>query len=408
MKKILMLGGAHSQIPAIKAAKKMGHYVIICDYLDDNPGRNYADEYYNISIVDKDAVLHLAKSIQIDGIVSYESEAGAPTAAFVAEKLGLPSHPYKSVEILSNKDLFKEFLKENNFNVPKAKGYDSIETAKADFHHYKMPVMVKPVDSSGSRGISKIDTIELLQEKAEYALSFSRARRFIVEEYIEKSGYQVGGDGFSVNGKLVFRSFSNEHFPSTPINPFVPIGSSWPCNMPAHIQNKIHDEIQMVLNLLKMGTGAYNFDVLVDDRENVYILEIAARNGGDWLPQVIKYVTGIDMISYTIMAALGENCNDLTLVDPEGFWSCYVVNSHENGLFKGVVFDDELLKHNLVEYEMQVDTGAPIFAFTGANNKLGTMILKFSSKGEMLDKMDNMSKWVKLNVEHSVLKSISR
>ncbi|MGE7689369.1 ATP-grasp domain-containing protein [Lysinibacillus sp. NPDC097214] len=403
MKKLLMLGGAHSQVPAIKAAKEMGHYVIICDYLIGNPGRKYAHEYHNVSITDKEAVLSLAKSLKIDGIVSYESEAGAPTAAFVAEKLGLSSHPFKSVEILSNKDMFKEFLKENNFNVPKAKGYDSLEEAKADFHQYKMPVMVKPVDSSGSRGVSKIDTIELLQEKAEYALSFSRAKRFIVEEYIKKNGYQVGGDGFSVNGRLVFRSFSNEHFHSNPINPFVPIGSSWQCNMPEHIQNKIHDEIQRVLNLLNMKTGAYNFDILVDDKENVYLIEIAARNGGDWIPQVIKYATGIDMIEYTINAALGGNCSDLSMIDPEGYWSCYVVNSHKSGIFKEVVIDDEIMKNNIVEYEILVNPGEAIHAFTGSNNKLGTMIMEFSSKGEMLDKMDNMPKWVNVIVEETLI-----
>lgn len=96
----------------------MGYYVISCDYLPNNPGHRYAHEYYNISTTDKEAVYKLAKDIQVDGIVAYASDPAAPTAAYVCEKLGLPTSPYSSVEILSRKDLFRQYLSEHNFNVP--------------------------------------------------------------------------------------------------------------------------------------------------------------------------------------------------------------------------------------------------------------------------------------------------
>lgn len=405
MKKVLMLGGSQTQVPAIKAAKEMGIYVIVTDYLEDNPGQHFAHESYNVSTTDKEEVLALSKQLKIDGIVCYESEAAAPTAAYVAEKLDLPSNPYKSVEILTNKDLFKEFLKENNFNVPRAKGYHSLEDAISDFNNFKMPVMIKPVDSSGSRGVSKIDSINHLQEKVDYALSFSRNKRFIIEEYIEKDGYQVGGDGFSVNGKLVFRCFSNEHFPAKPVNPFVPVGSSFPCNKPDHIQEKIHNEIQRVLDLLNMQTGAYNFDILIDSEENVYLLEIAARNGGDWIPQVVKYATGIDMVKYTIKAALGEDCSDLTFNQPRGFWSCYAINSMHSGMFKGVEIHKGIKEDNLIEYEVTIKNRECVYSFTGSNRGIGTLLLKYSSMEEMLEKMDNMNNWVKVVVEDTLKES---
>lgn len=404
MKKLLMLGGSQTQVPAIKAAKKMGLYVIITDYLEDNPGQHFAHESYNVSTIDKEGVLALAKTLEVDGIVCYESEAAAPTAAYVAEKLGLPTNPYKSVEILTNKDLFKEFLKENNFNVPRAKGYHSPEDAIADFDNFKMPVLIKPVDSSGSRGVSKIDSIDLLKEKVEDALSFSRKKRFIIEEYIEKDGYQVGGDGFSVHGKLIFRCFSNEHFPTLAVNPFVPIGSSFPCNMPDHIQDKIHNEIQRVLDLLNMQTGAYNFDILIDKEENVYLLEIAARNGGDWIPQVIKYATGIDLVEYTIKGAMGEDCSNLSFTQPRGFWSSYVINSLNDGIFKGVEIHQGIKENNLVEHEITTRDGDSVFTFTGSNRKVGTLLLKYSSMEEMLEKMDNMGDWVQVIVEDTLIK----
>lgn len=99
-----MLGGSLYQVYAIKEAVKMGYYVITCDYLPNNPGHQYAHEYYNVSTTDKEAVYELAKRLQVDGVVAYASDPAAPTAAYVCEKLGLPTSPYTSVEILSQKD----------------------------------------------------------------------------------------------------------------------------------------------------------------------------------------------------------------------------------------------------------------------------------------------------------------
>jgi len=398
MKKVLMLGGSHFQVPSIKTAKEMGYYVITCDYLPSNPGHKYADEYHNVSTTDKEAVLKLAKELKIDGIVCYASDPAASTAAYVSEQMGFPTNPYKSVEILSNKDLFRNFLAENNFSVPKAKGYSSIENAKKDFCSFKMPVMIKPVDSSGSKGVSKIDSIKLLEEKAKYALEFSRAKRFIIEEYVEKYGYQIAGDGFSVNGKLVFRCFANEHFDISSNNPFVPIGESWPYNMPERIHQKVHNEIQRLLTLLGMKTGAYNFDIRIDKDENIYLMEIGPRNGGNLIPQVIKYATGVDMVYYTIKAAMGEDCSDLNMVEPKGFWSCYMIHNEKPGIMQNLWIDESFEKNNIVEFDMIYNIGDKIPSFTGSNGTLGTMILKFESMDEMLTKMDNMSKWVKVIV----------
>jgi biotin carboxylase len=398
VKKVLLLGGSHFQVPSIKAAKQMGYYVITCDYLPDNPGHQFADEYHNVSTTDQEAVLALAMKLRIDGIVCYASDPAATTAAYVAEKMGFPTSPYKSVEILSNKDLFRKFLFDNGFRVPRAKGYSSINEAKADFKNFKMPVMVKPVDSSGSKGVSKIDTISELEEKVGYALSFSRSKRFIIEEYVDKYGYQIAGDGFSVNGKLVFRCFANEHFESSLDNPFVPIGESWPYNMPKYIHQKINDEIQRLLTLLGMKTGAYNFDIRIDRNENVYLMEIGPRNGGNLIPQVTEYATGVNMVEYTIRAAMGEDCSDLRMVEPEGYWSCYMVHSDQDGILQDVWVDDDFRKNNIVEFDMLYKVGEKISAFTGSNGTLGTMILKYKSMEEMLEKMKNMTKYVKVQV----------
>ena len=204
MKKILMLGGSLYQVYAIKEAVRLGFYVITCDYLPENPGHQYAHEYYNVSTIDKEAVLELAKKLQVDGIVAYASDPAAPTAAYVCEKLGLPTSPYKSVEILSNKDLFRDFLQKHGFACPKAMGFTTYEDALAHIHEFQLPVMVKPVDSSGSKGINKMTDKSQLKGFVEDALHYSRSKRFLIEEFIVKKGHQISGDAFSVDGKLVF------------------------------------------------------------------------------------------------------------------------------------------------------------------------------------------------------------
>lgn len=401
MKKVLLLGGSHFQIPSIITAKKLGYYTITCDYFPDNPGHKYADEYYNVSTTDKEAVLKLAKELEIDGIVCYASDPSAPTWAYVAEKMGLPASPYRSVEILTNKDLFRQFLAENGFNVPKAKGYaySEIDKMLSEIDTFKLPVMVKPVDSSGSKGVKKIDKAEDLRSAVDAAMAYSRSKRFIIEEYVEKYGYQIAGDGFSVDGRLVFRCFANDHFDPSGINPYVPVSASWPYVMPKRVHDKLHNEIQRALTLLDMKTQAYNFDARIDENENVYLMEIGPRSGGNLLPQVIEYATGINLVEYTIKAAMGEDCSDLHMVEPKGYWSNYMVHSQTSGILKEVWIDEDFRKNNIVEFDMLYSVGDEIEAFTGSNGTLGTMILRFSSQEEMLEKIDNMEKWVKVITE---------
>lgn len=399
MKKVLMLGGSYFQIPAIRKAVEMGYYVITCDYLPTNPGHRFSHEYYNVSTTDKEAVLALAREKSVDGVVCYASDPAAPTAAYVCEKMGFPTSPYRSVEILSNKDLFRNFLRENNFSVPKARGYSSKEEAVRDGEKYHYPVMVKPVDSSGSKGVTKVETAAGLSAAIEYALQFSRCGRFIIEEYVEKFGYQIAGDGFSVDGKLVFRCFANEHFDSRGINPYVPVGESWPYMMPTSVHEKLHAEIQRLLTLLHMGTQAYNFDLRIDREEKVYLMEVGPRNGGNLIPQVTKYATGVDMVEYTIRAAMGEDCSSLQMQESRGFWSSYIIHSDRAGKLKSIEYSEDFRENNIVEETLWYKRGDDVNAFTGSNGTLGTLILKYSDRDEMLEKMDHMEKYVKVNVE---------
>ena len=397
-KKIMLLGGSAQQIVAITTAAKLGYETVLCDYLPDNPGQFYADRFHLVSTTDKKAVLEVAKKEKIDGILAYASDPAAPTAAYVAQEMGLPGSPYKSVEILCNKDQFRKFLKDHGFCTPEAKGYRNIHDALEDIRngYFRMPVIVKPVDSSGSKGVSQIDTAEQAAEILEYAMSFSREKRIIVEEYVEMYGYQIAGDGLSVDGELVFRYFANDHFNPKCVNPFVPISASFPYNMPAQVQDKVHAEIQRLISLLGMKTTTYNFDLRIDEKYNVYLMEVAPRDGGNYIPQIIRYATGVDLVECSVKAAMGDPIDTAGFGKPSGYWAYYAVHSLKDGILDRVAIDPEVECNHIVENHILKKSGDEIKAFTGANTTLGILLMNFDHMEQMLDMMDHSEQWIQI------------
>lgn len=388
MKRILFLGGAPTQIPPIKYALEQGHYVITCDYLPENPGHKLAHEYSNVSTTDKDAVLALAQKLKIDGIVAYASDPAAPTAAYVSEKLGLPGNPYESVEILARKDLFRKFLAENDFNVPRSKSFYDVDLAKQWLHEIGVPAFVKPVDSSGSKGVTHLQRIKDFEVAFAHALNFSREKKVVVEERIVKSGYQVAGDGFVVNGELVFRCWADEHFDKL-CNGLVPIGQTFPTSHGEYLQAIAHKETQRLLSLLDIKMGALNFDFMFTEDGKFYFLELGPRNGGCLIPEVIRYSTGVDLIKYTVDTALGLDCASLKMQPTKGYWSSYMVHAIEDGFFKELWLSDRA-KEYIVEQELQAQLGDKVSKFSGSHDTLGTMILQYPNLEVMLDMIDNM------------------
>lgn len=396
-KRILFLGAAPSQVPPLLYAKSQGHHVITCDYLPENPGHQLADEWHNVSTTDKDAVLQLAKRINIDGIVAYASDPAAPTAAYVAEKLGLPGNPYNSVLTLARKDLFRSFLKEHGFNVPRSQSFYEREQARAWLAEISLPAYIKPVDSSGSKGVTKLTEIEYFDQAFDHALQYSREKLVVVEEQIMRAGYQVAGDGFVVDGKLVFRSWADEHFDKL-CNGLVPIGQTFPTSHPQEWLDVAHKESQRLLSLLGIKTGALNFDYVFDENGQFYFLELGPRNGGCLIPEVIRYATGVDLIKYTVDASIGLRCDDLKMESTNGYWSSYMVHSICDGIFKELWLSDRVLP-KIIEQDMYVKPGDRVKKYLGSNETLGTMILRFESIDEMVDMLDNMERDIRVITE---------
>ncbi|WP_456322770.1 ATP-grasp domain-containing protein, partial [Hydrogenimonas sp.] len=326
------------------------------------------------------------------------SDPAAPTQAYVANKLGLPSNPYESVEILSKKNLFRDFLEKNDFYVPASFCTSSLEKAENFVYKIGFPVVVKPTDSSGSKGVQVINDPKKLSMAFSKALEYSREKKVIIEKYIRRKSYQIGGDCFVVDGKVVFRCFTNTHFDEK-CNPMAPVGGSLPSVYSKTEMTAVQNELQRVFDLLRITTGAFNVEFMYDQHGHLVILEVGARNGGNLIPELIQYATGADLIKYTVDAALGLDCSSLKMAKEKGFFAYYALHSCQSGILENILIDTEI-ENNIVEKHIYVPKGEKIGKFNGSNATLGILILKFDSKKEMLEKMDNMDKHLKVIVKN--------
>lgn len=399
MKKLLLLGGLRYLIPVIKTAKKMGHYVITCDYLPDNIAHKYSDEYHNVSITDKEKVLKLAQSLQIDGIMSFAVDPGVPTAAYVSEKMGLScAGPYRSVQILQNKALFRNFLEKHNFNVPKSNSYSNVEQALRDFDVNDLPVIVKPVDAAGSKGVTKVTQQQDLEDAITYAIGFSSTKTFIIEEFIESKGFSSDTDCFSIDGELSFVSFSSQRFDPNSPNPYTPSAYSWPSNISTENQEYLKTELQRLIGLLDMKSSVYNIEVREGTDNKAYIMEVSPRGGGNRLSEMLHYATGVDLIRCVIQATLGEKIDKLSQPNYNGNWGEIILYSNKSGRFKELKIADEIVK-NVVEVDLWVEKGDAVKAFTAANETIGTLVLKFESRDNLEAVLSDYSQYIEVVVE---------
>ena len=395
-KRLMLLGGLRYLLPVIEAAHQQGYYVITCDYLPNNIAHKYSDEYCNISIIDKEAVLKEAQRLDIDGILSFAVDPGVVTAAYVQEQMGLPAFgPYESVCILQNKDKFRNFLTQNGFMVPKAKGFSSIEEAMQDMDWYAWPVIVKPTDAAGSKGVTRVDKAENLKEALEYAFQYSISKRIIVEEFIEKQGCSSDTDSFSIDGKLKFVSFSAQRFDVNAANPYTPSAYSWPSTMTLEQEQELTSEIQRLLSLLNMQSSIYNIETRIGTNSKAYIMEVSPRGGGNRLAEMLRYATGVDLITATVRAAVGDTIEGVEQKTYNGHWAEVILHAEKDGIFQSLDITPEM-KSKVIEEDLWVKTGDKVEAFNGANNAIGTLVLKFNTEEELVEALTNQHQWLKV------------
>ena len=399
-KKLMLLGGIRYLLPAIEAAHKHSCHVITVDYLPNNIAHKYSDEYHNVSILDKEAVLALAKELQIDGILSYAVDPGVVTAAYVAEQMNLPfTCSFRAACILQDKARFRQFLTDHGFNAPNAKGYTNAEEALKDVATFNWPVIVKPVDSAGSKGVTRVDNPKNLKDAIAHALNESHNGHFIIEDFLELQGYQSSADCFSIDGELVYADYSDQLFDKDAANPYTPAMEIWPSTMSKEKQNYLTNELQRLITLLHCGTGLYNVESRVCKNGKPYIMEVSPRAGGNRIAELQRIGTGIDLIEAEVCKAIGLPMPKVASPKYDGYYVNDIIHSQVGGTYQGIKYDEAFRSKHVLSEAIYPEKGTFVEPFHGANNAIGSVFLKFSSREECDKVLIEHSKYIQVEVD---------
>ena len=395
MKKVMVLGASYLQSFVINKIRQMGHF---CIALDGNPASEsfaLANKSYVCSTTDLEAVLKIAREEQIDGIMTYASDVAAPTAAYVAENMGLPTNPYVSVDIMTDKAKTRLFMEQNGFHVPKSRETKTLAEAVETAREIGFPVIVKPTDASGSKGVTRVDAPEGLEEAFAYAMGFSRSKTVIVETFLVRDGYQIDADCFMYDGELVYFNPMDQH--QDKIAPYSPIGISAPSILGEERRQKAFAEVRRFLKLLNMRFGEYNVEYIFDAQGRIYILEIGPRSGGNLIPDVIREGTGFDIVQANVMAHLGEPCRIPAELPFVNNVTSFIIHSQEDGIFEGLELHPEVEK-SVRFMKLFVQPGEQVRRFTSGIYAMGFCLMQFEDHAFMLEVMDHTADYFKVIV----------
>lgn len=401
-KKLLLLGGSRYLLPVIQTAHELGLYVITCDYLPDNIAHKFSDEYLNISVTEKERVLEAARRLRIDGVMSFACDPGVVAAAYAAEKMGLPFQcSYQSAVILQDKGLFRKFLSDNGFNCPHARRYEDVDAPFQDIGYFNWPVIVKPADSAGSKGVTRVDTPEKLREAINAALDEGHNGAFIIEDFLTFSGYHSSADPFTVSGELKFVTYSDHLFDTEADNPYTPACIIWPSSMKQKHQDYLSMETQRLMKLLGMKTGIYNIETCVGNDGRPYLMEVSPRGGGNKIAEIQKLAFGVDLIRNEVLKAVGMPVEEISQRECDGHWCDMVVHARrgQSGIFKDLWIDQEIRGRYIRLIELSVRPGDTVGPFTGANMALGNMFMRFDSREELDEVIGRSNEWLRIELE---------
>lgn len=345
MKTILLLGGSAQQLDSFAAAKRLGWRTVLCDWDPDCPGRQFSDVFHEVSTIDREAVLDVARRENVDGVCAYATDAPAPVAAWVSEQLGLPGNPSDAVAMFCDKGRFREFLTVNGFAVPKAAVAHGGDAGRIDeiVAHVGLPLVVKPVDSSGSRGVTVVRRAEDAQKAFLHALDYSRKHEVVFEGYIETRtpGKVIEAEIFVEGGKVVSWGLMSA-LRDLSLNGTVPSCYIHPMIEDAETEGKVRETISKLVDAAGIKQGPMNIELIVDAAGDVFLIDVGPRNGGNYLPNFFSHISGVDITEATLRVAAGDPSGlSYFSGSDSGIWVQFMHYSHEPGTFRGLDTTEE-------------------------------------------------------------------
>lgn len=367
MRKIMILGAGIYQVPLILKAKEMGLYVIAVSRPGEYPGFKYTDKNYYIDTRDVDAILEVAKTEEISGVCTTGTDVALKAVGYINDAMNLHGVSHLAANVCADKALMKDCFEKNGVNTAEHKKISTVEEAKEWMQYLNCPVIIKPVDSSGSRGITRVGSISEIEPAFEKAMKITTKDYVVIERFLE--GTEIGVDAFIVNNKVQFIA------PHEKINYFngssyVPVGHRFPLDADAELIEKIERETNKVIKALGLNDCAINMDVMISDGEP-YILEASGRCGATCIPELISIYYGFDYYKQMISSAMGDEV-EFEIKDTVPCVGKLIIPKQT-----GTIVGQKILNHNPeITISLDYDPGEHVRRFEVGPDRIGQIVAK--------------------------------
>ena len=404
-KKMLLLGGSHAEIPLIQAAQALGWYVITTGNNRDGLGHPYADKTVFADFSDKDAMFKLAKSEDVQAVCSGCNDFALLSTVYVCEKLGLPGHDSYTTSLeIHHKDKYRALATRLGIPTPRAitvpvTGTDFAADNCANFDaaiaNLTFPIIVKPVDLTGGKGIHRASTPEEAREAYKDACCRTRQDHIVAEEFVQGSNH--GFSAMLVKGKVAFAFSDNEQYF---VNKYLVSGANSPSTSGSETLAKLRDYSERIARELHLVDGILHIQYIERADGTPVIIEICRRPPGDLYIKFVKYATSIDYPKFIVMAETGEDISGIADVPTQGYWLRHCIMAGPdiaNGsTVRDVTFAPEI-QGNIVEKFLWYKPGERIA--DRLTYKAGIVFFKFRSPEEMENKTARMTNLAHIVVE---------
>jgi biotin carboxylase len=399
-KKLIVLGASRYQVDAIQTAQRLGCFVISVDNIPENPGHSIADRSYIVDTTDHVGVLEVARKEDIDGIVVVATDVALPTATYVASRLGLFAPPENVIRNTRSKSALRALQRKNGLAFPRYMPLDSLSQLDKEFFCDSRWVL-KPEDSSGSKGIFIVESYSDVEKRWPTTLEFSQAKGAILEEYID--GFQGTCEAVLENGDLSLCFFLDRQTVDPPFT--ATSGHRMPTVLPLASQRLVVAEMKKLCAFLGYTDGPIDCDFVLKGRD-VYLLELAPRVGGNSIGRLLKRACDFDITEYAVRYALGERGSLPAQVYTEPV-AVIILGVAQSGLLsyrKQAVLD--LSECDWVEFfVLDYDPGEQVAAFSNGRNRVGECLIVGDNRSDLGRKIEYLDRALCLSVARQEISS---
>ena len=390
MKRLLIAGGSHSDIPLIQAAQSRGYHVITSGNRADDMGHRYSNEVHLADFSDREAMLSLARRMDIEALCSSSNDFSVITCAYIAEILGLPGFDdYQTTLTIHHKDRFKAVASQLGLPSPVARTFSAPDISPGDLAGLPYPLMVKPIDLTGGKGISRIDSADQLARAVERAFDISRAKRIVIETFFPGTLHSCSS---IIRDRKVIFEFADDEFCFS--SPYLVTTSTSPAAVDPSVLPALRAATEALAERLHLADGLLHCQFIVNGRD-FQVLEYTRRCSGDFYPVPVRHSMGVDHADLILQPSLGITPSVPANIRQQGFFSRHCVMTDKEGEILGLEIDDEI-RGNILETFTLLRPGE--FIRNHLRDKAAVMILHYRSAAEMMEKTQRITSLIRLSM----------